>query len=280
MTHLRWRGLALIGWLMLSVLLTPQLPAEYLVLHTTVLFLALVLPSDRIAAPLLLAWVFGANMLIYAVARWAGVPMGEPVQHLAQLAVISASALLARLVRSTISELDRGIWQLVLDGGLSRVRTWEEMHAQSLREIYRSRRYGRPLSLVMIDVERPPQEKAKGQSPAPASVFTGYEASIRVAQLAVETLRHLDLVAWSYKPRRLVVVLTEANYDAAQQFVARFTALVAQETGLTIRTGIATFPEHALTLDDLYQRAEAAIEQRVTNEEIRIPTLAAREQGS
>jgi GGDEF domain-containing protein len=264
---------------MLAFLLAPRLPTEYLVLQSIVLLASAALPVERVSPVTLLIGVFVVNLAAYVGMRWLGAPEAVAPAYLMQLAVLSATALLVRLVRATISELDSGLWRFVLDGGLSRVRPWEEVQPEAMRELHRSRRYARPLSLVMLDIESPSDTNDKAIIPASSRVFGGYEAAVTVAQLAAEQIRSLDLVCWSYKPRRLLLVLTEANNDNARQFVARFSALVAEQTGLGLRTGIASFPEHALTMEDLYQRAEAALEQRLADD-YRLPVLTPRERGS
>lgn len=277
MVHLRTRGITLIVWLTLAFLLAPQLPAEYLPLHSLVLLVALLLPVEQVSQALLLGTVLAANLAAYAAARWAGLPVAAPPLYLIQLALSSGSVLLVRSVRAMIDSFDDGVWRFVLNGGLSKVRPWDEVQIEAARELHRSRRYNRPLSMVLLDVEPPAGPREANSHPALAQPFAGYEASICVAQLAVEQLRTLDFVAWSYRPRRLLFVLTEADGAAAQQFTDRFSSLVRQETGLGIRVGLASFPEHALTLDDLYQRAEAVLDERISSEGYRMPMLTARE---
>jgi len=279
LSQLRTRGFVLIIWLMLAFLLAPRLPAEYLILQSLVLLSVAALPIERISPLALLAAMFGLNLGAYGLTRWLGLPEAAPVGYLVQLAIISATALLVRLVRATIRDLDVGLWRFVLDGGLSKVRPWDEVQPQALRELHRSRRYARPLSIVLLDVEAPLGPDDKAIIPAPSRVFATYEAAVAVAQIAAEQVRSLDLVAWSYKPRRLLLVLTEANNDAARQFVQRFSAHIAEQTGLRLRSGVASFPEHAVTMEDLYLRAEAALEQRLADD-YRLPVLATRERGS
>lgn len=275
MTQLRIRGFVLIAWLAIAYLIAPQLPAAYLPLQT-VLLLTLVLPVERISAQTLLLGVLAANIVAYGFEHMLGAPLGDPLAYLAQLALTSTTALLIRRVRYSLRLIEYGVWRFVLDGGLGRVRPWTESYGQALGELQRARRYGRALSLILLDVADP---SPKSQSNV-ARIFNLREGSAAVVQLALNHMRTIDMIAWSHRLHRLVLVLPETDGEAARQFADRFASVVQRETEYVIHYSIAGFPEHALTLEDLYQRAEAALEQRLTDKDYRLPVLAAREHSS
>jgi hypothetical protein len=276
-TQLRVRGFVLIAWLALAYLIAPQLPGAYVPLQTIVLLTVLLLPVERISAQTLLLGILAANLLAYAAERVLGTQLGDPLQYIAQLALTCTTGLLIRRVRYSLRSLEHGVWRFMLDGGLNKVRPWTELYGQALGELQRGRRYGRALSLILIDVVTP---APKPQANSTARLFNLHEGLVAVVQLALSHMRTIDMIAWSHKPGRLVLILPETEGEAARQFADRFAAVVQRETEYTVRYSIAGFPEHALTLEDLYQRAEAALEQRLTDNDYRLPVLAAREHRS
>lgn len=137
-----------------------------------------------------------------------------------------------------------------LDEGSHRVRT----------EFNRSRRYHRPLSLLLLEVD-PQSHNDNGEvlKAIQYDIVNRFTVA-RVGQIIDDQLRQTDLVLrdrrWCY-----VIICPETDLSAALLLAQRITETVKEKTGLTIHWGAAAFPEEALTFDDLLKKAR----QRLTN---------------
>ena len=131
-----------------------------------------------------------------------------------------------------------------LDEGSQRVRI----------EFTRSRRYHRPLGLLLMEVDpevhRNNGEVLKSIQYDIVNRFT----SARIGQIIDEGIRQTDLVLrdrrWSY-----VILCPETDYSSLLLLARRLTRTVREKTGLSVLWGIAAFPEEALTFDDMLKKA-------------------------
>lgn len=137
-----------------------------------------------------------------------------------------------------------------LDEGSHRVRT----------EFSRSRRYHRPLSLLLMEVDLE-FHKENGQVLKSIQYDIANRLTVaRVGQIIDDRLRQTDMVLrdrrWCY-----VILCPETDLSAVLLLARRITESVRVKTGLAMRWGAAAFPEEALTFDDLMTKAR----QRLTN---------------
>lgn len=108
------------------------------------------------------------------------------------------------------------------------------------REIARARRYEHPLSVLMFRT---------ASRHAPPWVTAATRATD--AALLRSTLRQDDLVTIDPHRGQWIVLLPEADAQAAQGAMQRLRTLLAQADPGTRWWGTATFPEDGLLLDDL-----------------------------
>ena len=138
-----------------------------------------------------------------------------------------------------------------LDEGSHRVRT----------EFNRSRRYHRPLSLLLLEVD-PQSHNDNGEvlKAIQYDIVNRFTVA-RVGQIIDDRLRQTDLVLrdrrWCY-----VIVCPETDLSSALLLAQRITETVQEKTGLMIHWGAAAFPEEALTFDDLLKLARERLTQR------------------
>lgn len=125
-------------------------------------------------------------------------------------------------------------------------------------ELERARRYGRPFTVMILSVgicdrsaELPPDS---GLTDAPqSSIF-----SPMLASFLREALRGCDLVTYASIDARCVVSLPEVDAAGARLTIHRLRTLCSARLAARLRVGAATFPDHALTLDDLLDWADSA----------------------
>jgi hypothetical protein len=148
---------------------------------------------------------------------------------------------------STMDELAVGAFPQraqELDGASNRVKI----------EFTRSRRYHRPLALLLLKVA-PETQKENGQALKNIqSDIVNRFTSARIGQIIDDRLRQTDLVLrdrkWSY-----VIICPETDYSSVLLLARRISEAVKEKTGYSILWGIAAFPEEALTFDDMLKKA-------------------------
>jgi two-component system cell cycle response regulator len=138
---------------------------------------------------------------------------------------------------------------------------FREFHRQLTEEAERSRRYGRPFSLLMLDIDH---FKAINDT---YGHLAGDEALRALATLIRREVRPMDLVA-RYGGEEFVMVLPETTGPGAFALGERLRSLIADHaialpTGQTIRLtvsmGLATFPEDEDSLPQLISAADQAL---------------------
>jgi len=121
-------------------------------------------------------------------------------------------------------------------------------------ELTRSRRYHRPLSLVVIEPEpddvKMAREMLKGIQNDLLSRFT----SARVGQIIDDRVRQTDLVLRDHRGR-FIILCPETDFESSTLLAKRLAQSVEERTDLQIHWGVAAFPDEALTFDDLLHKA-------------------------
>lgn len=133
----------------------------------------------------------------------------------------------------------------------------QEIEAESQRikvELTRSRRYQRPLSLLMVKIE--PEVGA----PA-APIIKGIHIDLmgrftfaRVGQIIDDLIRQTDLPLRDRRGR-YIILCPETNFSSVESFARRVSQAVVDKTGMRVLWGVASFPDEALTFEDLLQKA-------------------------
>lgn len=143
---------------------------------------------------------------------------------------------------------------LALSAFPNRAHDIEEEQQRIKIELTRSRRYHRPLSLVIIesvgDDDKVAIEMLKGIQHDLMNRFT----SARVGQIIDDRIRQTDLVLRDYRGR-FVVLCPETDLASAELLAKRIVQAVKERTDLLVFFGVAAFPDEALTFDDLLHTA-------------------------
>lgn len=124
------------------------------------------------------------------------------------------------------------------------------------RELSRSRRARKPMALAVFDVDEFSKLESKLGQESAASSLADIGARIKSA------LRDYDLAA-RYTDGRLVVVLPETDKQAADDVVKRLhglaTSVCADGRPISVTVGLATFPEHGSSAEELINSAHRAL---------------------
>jgi len=125
---------------------------------------------------------------------------------------------------------------------------WERLES----ELSRAKRYGRPLAVLMGDVDD--FKKYNDQH----GHLTGDRVLRDVAQALDAVKRSMDTVA-RYGGEEFGVILPEASAVKAFEIAERFRDAVFEKTKISLSLGVAAYPDHAESARDLVQRADQAL---------------------
>ena len=132
-----------------------------------------------------------------------------------------------------------------------------DIEAESQRikiELTRSRRYHRPLSLIVIESESEDQKTSREMLKSVQQDLLNRFTSARVGQIIDDRIRQTDLVLRDHRGR-FVILCPETNLENTVLLAKRIVQAVKERTNLHVLWGVAAFPEEALTFDDLLQKA-------------------------
>jgi hypothetical protein len=140
-----------------------------------------------------------------------------------------------------------------------RAQELDEASSRVKIEFTRSRRYHRPLALLLMEVD-PEIHKENGQvlKNIQSDIVNRF-TSARIGQIIDDRIRQTDLVLrdrqWSY-----VIICPETDHASVLQLARRISSAVKEKTEYSILWGVAAFPEEALTFDDLIKKARERLE--------------------
>ena len=121
------------------------------------------------------------------------------------------------------------------------------------QELARMRRYERSLSVLVIDIDRRPEDPE-----APSVKRNGRELTVafwHMGAMLRDLLRNSDIVTSDPADDRFVILLPETNGAQAELAAKRLRTPLAATTQLRVRMGVAEFPGDGLIIEELVKSA-------------------------
>ncbi len=145
-------------------------------------------------------------------------------------------------------ELRKMAWTDSLTGVSNNRYFWERLGS----ELGRSKRYGRNLSLIMLDIDD--FKKYNDQF----GHQVGDEVLKKVASSLASSLRTMDTMS-RYGGEEFAIILPETSVAIALDIAKRLMVQVKAKTGISISLGVAEFPGHADDVHQLVHEADRAL---------------------
>jgi len=288
MSSLRRRVVALLLWLIASFNIerldlgsinTLDLePVTYVVI-ATVVFLPLFHFFRR--RPTMLSvvpgWIaLGVGLALDPSPKFGGI---HTYLTIIEFLLVAGTAVLAHRVGAALEEFRQAVEIITLRNKNDRLRSMSEAQEDAQIQMSASRRMRRPLSVLILEadarslnmmIHRFVQELQR-------AMMQRYVLAVTARMLA-RHLRRTDLIIEDSKPGRLIVVAPETAEDNARLLGDRLVHLVQDRLGITAHYGVATFPNHSLTFEDLLDAAERHLRQAQpqeshSSEALRVPEV-------
>lgn len=126
----------------------------------------------------------------------------------------------------------------------------EVASGQIKTEFGRSRRYHRPLSLLVLEVNPKSGEATREILKSMQQDVLSRLSNARVGQAIGDAIRQTDLLVRDHIGR-FIVLCPETDFENAVILAGRTCNIIENRTGLQANCGVASFPDEALTFDDL-----------------------------
>lgn len=196
-------------------------------------------------------YFIGKFFVFYYYTRW-----NENTVYLiiTELAFIWIAILIARVAGSALNDFQEAVESITFSN-LEKTKEVEEAMRDIQAEFYRSRRYNFPLTLVVVQPDTNPLE----YNPHVAikeiqqSMLSRY-ATVSLARELSKNLRLLDTIVDLKKNMRFAILYPQTDGDKANFLIQRINS-VAENMGISVTCGHASFPDDALTFDELLRSA-------------------------
>lgn len=129
-------------------------------------------------------------------------------------------------------------------------------------EFTRSRRYHRPLSLVVIEAESEDEKTSREMLKSIQHDLLNRFNSARIGQIIDDRIRQTDLVLRDHRGR-FIVLCPETDLASAILLGRRISQAIKERTNHDVLLGTAAFPDEALTFDDLLLKARDRLSRYV-----------------
>jgi len=173
------------------------------------------------------------------------------------------------LLRRNRKNSDNVIAKASIDINLGAVPTYRKSFERLSAELDRVRRYGRPLSLIvlrlesdqlLVDIKRNlVSESANGGAGSYNEVMYTIQLVFSLMGSTLDqSLRESDIPTYDAKNNQYVILLPECTREHAEKMERRLKKLLFKKTAGHLVAGISEFPADGLIIDDLVKSAMAA----------------------
>ena len=141
----------------------------------------------------------------------------------------------------------------------------EKASEQIKTEFGRSRRYHRPLSLLVVQSSPKDEEMVREMLKSVQHDVLSRLSNARVGQAIGDVIRQTDILVRDHVGR-FVVLCPETDLENAVFLARRTCKSIEDRTGLQVNCGVASFPDEALTFEDLLYLARDRSKQSSINQ--------------
>lgn len=233
----------------------------FFVLITIILFSELMIVGGLIKAGVRLSQysVIIFWLVVYGLIWYFYLGSDKSVEvNLIQLLLVLLTAVLAFDVGRRVDQTVMVLESLALDTYPNRALDIQAAHNSIMAEFTRSRRYHHPLSVLTVRLKKDGAwEDWKDMKLLSAEMMERF-AVAKVSKILSDHARSTDMVLRD-KEGHFVVLCPETNHTSTAILASRIAGAVKRELDATIECGSASFPDEALTFDDLIFTANERI---------------------
>lgn len=174
--------------------------------------------------------------------------------------MLTIGVVIAQILASNIGGVEKALKDFAFANvtGIPRI---DEAQEKIQAEIYRSRRFQRSLSIIVLEKDwNDSRTSINTELDAQSVLMAEYVSAIIVRELSTQ-LRQTDFMLEHDKRGKFVIVSPDTDRAGVDRLIERLKSL-DQIKLFSVRFGAATFPEQGLTFEHLMEKAETDLRQR------------------
>ena len=218
--------------------------------------------SVSVYVPLLI-WAGVYLVLLQIINRSYSANRGELPVIVLEFVLLEVGVWFAHQLALQISHAESVMDALALSAFPNRANDIDSENQRIKIELTRSRRYHRPLSLVVIEAESEDEKTTREMLKSIQHDLLNRFTSARIGQIIDDRIRQTDLVLRDRRGR-FIILCPETDLANASLLANRIAQAVKERISLNVLWGVAAFPEEALTFEDLLQKARERLVDSVS----------------
>lgn len=182
---------------------------------------------------------------------------------IAELALVIVAVLFSIDVARNLMDFDDAVRIITFRGTSQRVQTMEQASDEIQREVLRSRRHLYPFSVIVLE----PDTKTvslmlnKAVQEIQKSMMTHYALS-DIVRIVSNLVRRTDLIIDQAAEKNNIIIFSpDTDQNSAALLKSRILNSLSRQIDVQIQAAEATFPEDALTFDELVKIAQEKMYQ-------------------
>lgn len=244
----------------------------FFVLISIILFTELIVVGSLIKAGVQLSQyaVIAFWMVVYGLIWYFYLGDVKSVEvNLVQGMLVLLSAVLAFDVGRRINQTDAALERLAASNFPNRALDMQLARDLVNAEITRSRRYHHPLSILTVQLEKKKSWGDWKNSELFAKEMMERFAVAKVSQIISDNARVTDMVLRD-RGGRFVLLCPETNQTSTNILAGRIAEAVKRQLDADVECGSSSFPDEALTFDDLLDTASNRLAPVLPKEEAKL----------
>jgi GGDEF domain-containing protein len=202
----------------------------------------------------LVVWAGVYAVLLQVINRNYSANKGEVSVIVLEVILLEVGVWYAHQLAVQISHAESIMDALAMSAFPNQARNIDDENQRIKIELTRSRRYHRPLSLVLIEAESEDEKITREMLKSIQHDLLTRFTTARVGQIIDDRIRQTDLVLRDQRGR-FIILCPETEYSSASLLAKRVSQAIKERTSLKVLWGVSAFPDEALTFDDLLQKA-------------------------
>jgi len=282
MAQIRWRVILLLVWLTLffnierldlnlGTIDTINLPTSVYFIGIAVAIAALTPTFQRLSVGVLLAIAPLSYILALAAMRKPILGDIHTYLTLTSIFLLAVTIVLSYNLGRSLTEFLEAVEDITFSNKGGRLRSEEEARDAVHLEMISSRRTQRPLSLLMLQADMSSLNMMMHRliQDVQRLMMQRY-LLVSISRVLSRYARRTDIIIEGRKPGRLIVLAPETSGEDARVLGERLIRIAQERMGIDASYSIATFPEQALTYEELLNVAEKNLSGRARDRQLDI----------
>jgi GGDEF domain-containing protein len=173
-----------------------------------------------------------------------------------EAAMMTIAMLLTVNLSRSLNELEGLAEKTIFPRRNRRIKDLLEAEESIKNELLRSRRHNRPLSVLIVEMEglTPKKIIEQGSTNAQQLMMNRFLLASLGQELA-KVVRRTDLILEPDEQNGFILLCPETTSAGARLLASRIQEIAQMELSITVQCGTASFPDDAVTVEDLLQKA-------------------------